>query len=140
MEMFTQSPQQTQALGEKIGLDLKKGKIKQRTLCFFGDLGAGKTTFIQGLAKGWGVKRRITSPTFVFVKKYSPGFNHVDLYRIEKEEEAEGLGLEEMFADSQAVTMIEWAEKIKNLLPKERIDFYFDYISDKKRKITINYY
>jgi tRNA threonylcarbamoyladenosine biosynthesis protein TsaE len=140
MEMFTQSPQQTQALGEKIGLDLKKGKIKQRVLCFYGDLGAGKTTFIQGLAKGWGIKRRITSPTFVFIKKYFPGFNHVDLYRIEKEEEVKGLGLEEMFVDSQEVTIIEWAEKIKNILPKERIDFYFDYISDKKRKITINYF
>jgi len=139
MEMFTQSPEQTQTLGEKIGLDLKKGKLKQRTLCFFGDLGSGKTTFIQGLAKGWGVKRRITSPTFVFVKKYSPSFNHVDLYRIEKEAETKGLGLEEMFADQQTLTAIEWAEKIKNLLPQKRIDFFFEYLSEKERKIIINF-
>jgi tRNA threonylcarbamoyladenosine biosynthesis protein TsaE len=138
MEIFTQNPQETQNLGEKIGLDLKKGKIKQKTLCFFGDLGSGKTTFIQGLAKGWGVKKRITSPTFVFVKKYTPGFNHVDLYRIE--EETKGLGLEEMFTDDQSITVVEWAEKVKNLLPPKRIDLYFDYLSDKERKITINYY
>jgi tRNA threonylcarbamoyladenosine biosynthesis protein TsaE len=135
-------------LGEKIGLDLKNkvlpkagsylnsGKIDSRILCLYGDLGGGKTTFIQGLAKGLGIKRRVTSPTFVFMKQYQPSFYHVDLYRVNNVKEAKGLGLGELFNDSRAIVAIEWAERIKEILPKKRIDIYFDYVSENQRKIT----
>ena len=98
-------------------------------------MGSGKTTFIQGLAKGLGIKKRITSPTFVFVKKYQPDFYHVDLYRIEKIEETKDLGLEEIFSDPQTMMAVEWAEKIEEMLPKERMDIQFNYLDNKKRKI-----
>jgi tRNA threonylcarbamoyladenosine biosynthesis protein TsaE len=136
METITQSSGETQRLGQKIGLDLKSGKIKKRILCLFGDLGAGKTTFIQGLAKGLGIKKRITSPTFVFVKKYGLAFYHVDLYRIEKIEETKGLALEEIFSDPKVIVAIEWAEKIEKILPKKRIDICFEYLSENQRKIV----
>jgi len=137
MEVITQSPGETQKLGQKIGSDLKSGKLKKRIICLYGDLGSGKTTFIQGLAKGLGIKKRITSPTFVFVKKYQPSFYHVDLYRIEKLEETKGLGLGEIFSDPQALVAIEWAEKIKEMLPKERIDIQFNYLNQNERKVII---
>ena len=149
MEIITQSPEETQKLGQKIGSDLKSGKLKKRIICLYGDLGSGKTTFIQGLAKGLGIKKRITSPTFVFVKQYKnlpsaepcfsnqPDFYHVDLYRIEKFEETKGLGLEEIFSDPQAITAVEWAEKIKEILPKKRINLWFNYLNQNERKVII---
>ena len=137
MEVITQSPGETQKLGQKIGSDLKSGKLKKRIICLYGDLGSGKTTFIQGLAKGLGIKKRITSPTFVFVKKYQPSFYHVDLYRIEKLEETKGLGLGEIFSDPQAITAVEWAEKIKEILPKKRINLWFNYLNQNERKVII---
>ena len=145
MEVITKSPTQTQKLGEKMGRDLAldrlssrafKPRFRPRTLCLYGDLGSGKTTFIQGLAKGLGIKKRVISPTFVFMKQYKPSFYHVDLYRINKVGEAKGLGLEEIFNEPKAIIAIEWAEKIKKILPKKKEDIYFDYVSENQRKIT----
>ena len=136
MEIITQNAQETQKLGEKIGRDLSSGKTSSRVLCLYGDLGSGKTTFLQGLAKGLGIKRRVVSPTFVFMKQYKPSFYHVDLYRVNNVKEAKGLGLEELFNDSQSIVALEWAERIKEILPKKRIDIYFDYISENQRKIN----
>jgi len=135
METITQSAQETQRLGEKIGRDLKGGEV----LALYGELGSGKTTFIQGLAKGLGIEKRIISPTFIFVREYpfkGGIFYHVDLYRIEKEADARSLGLEEMF-DSGAIIALEWAEKIKKILPQERVDIFFEYLDDQKRKIRV---
>lgn len=141
MEVITKSARQTQKLGEKIGHGLKPGAI----IALYGDLGSGKTTFIQGLARGLGIKKRIISPTFVFVRQYqvtnyqSPvTFYHIDLYRVEKFEDTKGLGLEEIFADQNGVIAIEWAEKIKKILPKKRIDIQFNYLNQGERKITID--
>jgi len=137
MEIITKNSQETQKLGQGIGLKLKPKKI----LALYGDLGAGKTTFLQGLAKGLGVKRRVISPTFVFLKEYpildGSIFYHLDLYRIENSKDALGLGLKEIFDDPKAIVVIEWADKIEGLLPKKRTDIYFDYLSDQERKITI---
>jgi len=136
MEVITKSPTQTQKLGEKIGCNLISQKIKSKIFCLYGDLGSGKTTFIQGLAKGLGIKKRVISPTFVFMKQYGSHFYHVDLYRINKVGEAKGLGLEEIFNEPKAIIAIEWAEKIKKILPKKKEDIYFDYVSENQRKIT----
>jgi len=135
MEIITQNAEQTQKLGEKIGRNLVFDKPRPRILCLYGDLGSGKTTFIQGLAKGLGIKRRVVSPTFVFMKQYQPSFYHVDLYRVNNVKEAKVLGLEELFNDSRAIVAIEWAERIKEILPEKRIDIYFDYVSENQRKI-----
>ena len=157
MEIITKSASQTQKLGEKIGRDLKPPVV----IALYGDLGSGKTTFIQGLAKGLGIKKRITSPTFVFIRQYeislprspfghlgggeattsTPArcdvFYHVDLYRIEKKDKVQNLGLEEIFSESQAVVAIEWAEKIKEILPKKRINLWFKYLNQNERKIIV---
>lgn len=149
---LTNSSDQTQEVAEKS----VKG-IKTRILALYGELGSGKTTFIQGLARGLGVAKRIISPTFVIIRHYKVGirnpvrgearqrrqelgirnFYHIDLYRIEDNKEIEGLGLEEIINDPQNLVAIEWAEKMKNSLPKDRIDIYFEYIDEQKRRVTI---
>ena len=140
MEIITTNAQETEKLGETIGLDLKSGKIKNRVLAFYGDLGSGKTTFIQGLAKGLGIAKRLLSPTFVFCRQYELEkglLYHVDLYRIKEVQEAQGLGLEEMFTDRESVTLVEWADRIKEMLPRERLDIALEYMDNEQRKITI---
>jgi tRNA threonylcarbamoyladenosine biosynthesis protein TsaE len=126
-------------LGEKLGSNLSGGAI----LALTGELGSGKTTWVQGLAKGLGIKKRIISPTFIIVRKYQidkvKNLFHVDLYRLEGDLEAEGdnLGLTEIWGDSQNVVVIEWAEKIKDLLPKQTKWVKFKYWGKNERKIII---
>lgn len=138
MEVVTKSARETQKLGEKLANSLKGGGL----IALYGELGSGKTTFVKGLAKGLGIKERIISPTFVFIRPYALvaepyTLYHVDLYRIGKTDEIKGLGLDEIFNDKEAIVAIEWAEKIKKLLPRERIEVYFEYLGDNKRKIKI---
>jgi len=140
MEILTNSAQETQKLGERIAADLKPGDI----LALYGDLGSGKTTFIQGLARGLGIKKRVISPTFIFIRPYSVSnkssvktLYHVDLYRIDKLKQTKGLGLEEIFADKKGIVVIEWADRIEPILPQKRLDIYFEYLTDNKRKIKI---
>lgn len=138
---FTNNVEETQAIALSLAKQLKGGEI----LALHGELGAGKTTFVQALAKGLRINKRIISPTFVIVRQYRirnhesriMNFYHIDLYRIEKAKEIEGLGLGEIMNDPQNIVAIEWAEKLGNLLPKKRINIYFEYLSDNKRKIRV---
>lgn len=135
---ITKSSKETQKLGQ----DLAKSK-NIRFLALFGNLGSGKTTFAQGFAKGLGIGERIISPSFIIVRKYeleNRNFYHIDLYRIENQNDIRGLGLEEIFNDPQNIVVIEWAEKMKDLLPKKRIEIYFDYLKENQRKITFKNY
>ncbi len=107
----THSPADTQSLGERIGQHLKAGD----TILLFGELGAGKTTLTQGIARGLGVSKKeyVRSPSFTLVNEYSgrvPVF-HIDLYRIDSSHELEDLGLEETFS-GKGVAIVEWAEKL----------------------------
>jgi len=92
-----------------------------------GDLGSGKTTFIQGFCKGVGIKKRITSPTFVLIKNYElrimnyERIYHIDCYRIQKPKELFKLGLKEIVGNPQNIALIEWAEKLKKILPKKNV-------------------
>jgi len=138
MEVITKSARETEELGQKLAVSLKKGKI----IGLYGELGSGKTTFVKGLAKGLGIKERIVSPTFVFIRPYAcrqtkGSFYHVDLYRLEGSQDAQGLGLEEIFAERKAIVVIEWAGKIKGILPKKRIDIFFEYHKENERKVII---
>ncbi|CAN5318050.1 hypothetical protein BH10PAT1_BH10PAT1_3980 [soil metagenome] len=103
-----------------------------------GELGAGKTTFIQGLAKGLGIKNKITSPTFILMRTYDR-FSHLDLYRLEGdiENEVRNLGLFDIMGKENNIVAIEWAEKIKNVLPKETVWINFENMNENERKITI---
>jgi tRNA threonylcarbamoyladenosine biosynthesis protein TsaE len=130
----TNSFKETILLGERIGKSLKAGDI----VALRGELGAGKTTLIQGIAKGLGIRDWVTSPTFTIINEFKGAVNlyHVDLYRIDRMEEALEVEIEEYF-EKGGVTVIEWAEKIKPLLPDKTIEINMDIISDNKREIEI---
>jgi len=150
-EVFiTNSFEGTQKLGEEFVERISgqgRALSKSTTIALYGDLGSGKTTFVQGMAKGLGIKRRIISPTFIIVRNYELGirsqelgrnnFYHIDLYRIQNEKDIESLGIEEIISDPQNIVAIEWAEKMAKFLPKERWDVKFEYLGEDKRKITI---
>ncbi len=124
----TKSAKETQALGEQFGAYfLKSGDDPQHTVCFWGDLGSGKTTFIQGVARGLGISKRLLSPTFIIVRHYdipstSRRLHHFDLYRFTDQKEVVAVGLSEIFKQPQAIVCIEWPERLGTLLPKDRID------------------
>lgn len=133
---ITNSYLETQKIGEEIGQSVKNGKV----FALHGDLGSGKTTFVQGLAKGLGIKRRIKSPTFIIVRTYDAGimrFYHIDLYRVESLSDIKGLGIEEIINGSENIVAIEWPEKMKSLLPENKIDIFFENLGEDKRKIKI---
>lgn len=117
----TSSPGETAALGEKMAPLLRRGDI----LCLNGDLGAGKTKFAQGLAKGIGVEGPVNSPTFTLINEYDGviPFYHMDIYRLNEPRELEDLGYEEYFF-GEGVTLLEWADKVGEMLPEERLDIY----------------
>jgi tRNA threonylcarbamoyladenosine biosynthesis protein TsaE len=138
-EYITNSSEETQKLGADFSQALKGGDF----LAFYGELGSGKTTFIQGLAKGLGITRRIISPTFIIVRHYkikSGNFYHIDLYRTESESDLLGLGIDEIIKDESNIVALEWAEKMGELLPRKRIDLHFEYLGDNKRKINVKRY
>src|SRR3989337_3372961 len=139
MEVKTDSPKETKKVAEKLAKTLAAGSA----VALFGDLGAGKTVFAQGLAKGLGIKRKVISPTFVFMRSYpflhhkKPlTFYHIDLYRGQDSSDFKNLGLEEVFSD-EGITVLEWAEKIKEVLPKKRVDVFIKATGDKTRTISI---
>ncbi len=124
----TKSTEETQALGERLGVFLlNEGDSLSRTICFWGDLGSGKTTFVQGIAKGLGISKRLLSPTFIIVRHYDiPSTDrrlyHFDLYRFVDQKDVAMVGLSEILEDSKAIVCIEWPERLGILVPKERID------------------
>lgn len=136
-KIITTSFEETQQVGESFAQNLKGGEV----IALYGDLGSGKTTFVQGLAKGLGIEKHIISPTFIIMRTYAFGSKmlyHVDLYRIESENDVEGLGLRELMNDPANIVLIEWPEKIENLLPENRIDIVFTYLEDDRREIMFS--
>lgn len=138
-EIFiTNSFEETQNLGKEFAKTLKGGDL----VALYGNLGGGKTTFVQGLAIGLGIKRRIISPTFIIIRSYKAlinkrikNFFHLDLYRIETPGDIRGLGIDEIIGNSNNIIVVEWAEKMKDFLPNKRTDIYFEYLDENKRKI-----
>ncbi|HET9946564.1 MAG TPA: tRNA (adenosine(37)-N6)-threonylcarbamoyltransferase complex ATPase subunit type 1 TsaE [Patescibacteria group bacterium] len=136
---ITQSSAQTQLIAEEFAKKLVGGDI----ILLKGDLGAGKTTFVQGLANGLGIKRRIISPTFIVMRSYELQenmFYHIDLYRMTSQQDIEGLGLLQLFEDKHAILAIEWPEKLGNLIPKKYTEISCTWISENSRKIEIKKY
>jgi tRNA threonylcarbamoyladenosine biosynthesis protein TsaE len=132
--VVSRSPAETQAIGEGLGARLSPGAVVACT----GELGAGKTCFLQGLARGLGVTTDVTSPTFVLVNQYRgrvPVY-HLDAYRTDSLTELVDLGLEEML-DGAGVTVIEWADKLLPLLPARTIRVRLSGLGDEPREITI---
>lgn len=115
MIIETNSPEETFALGEKIGTEAQPGQL----YTLIGDLGVGKTVLTQGIAKGLGIEEPICSPTFTIVQVYEEGrmpFYHFDVYRIGDIEEMDEIGYEDYFY-GQGLTMVEWANLIEEILP-----------------------
>lgn len=134
----TENPEETFALGQKIGRAATPGQVYTMT----GDLGVGKTVFTQGVASGLGITEPVNSPTFTIVQVYEEGrlpFYHFDVYRIGDIEEMEEIGYDDYFF-GEGICLIEWAELIEEILPENRISITiekdlsrgFDY-----RRITI---
>lgn len=124
----------TRAIGARLGQAARPGDV----IALSGDLGAGKTCLVQGLAAGLGVGGPVTSPTFVLVAEYAGRLPlyHVDLYRTERLEEIRALGLEEMF-DGDGVTVVEWAEKADPILPARTIRVRIEGVGDEPREIEV---
>lgn len=133
------SKEQTRQIARAFAKTLKKGDL----VAIFGELGSGKTVFVQGIAEGLNIKKRITSPTFVFMRTYplqllgqKINFCHLDLYRGEAKIDYGSLGLSEII-NGKNVVVLEWASKIKDRLPKKRIDVTIEAKDERTRRITI---
>ena len=128
------SAAETAAAGERLAAGLGPGDVVALT----GELGAGKTCFVQGLVRGLGVVTGATSPTFVLVNEYRGRLpvHHVDLYRTESLTELLDLGLEDLLG-GDGVTLIEWADRCEPLLPARTIRVHIDGVGDEPRRITI---
>lgn len=145
--MLTESVKETQGSAAKLLRNLKGRNL----VCLYGPLGSGKTTFVQGLAKALGIKKRVVSPTYVLLREYpcsarsKPGSEqiqsliHIDCYRLNNEDDFKSVELKEILNNSNNLVVIEWAERIRKILPKERIEIKFDHAGKNKRKIDFNY-
>lgn len=135
MKFVSKSEKDTYKIAKKFESMLKGGEV----VVLNGDLGAGKTTFTKGLAQALKIKENVTSPTFTLMNIYESGrlkLYHFDMYRIEDESEAQELGLNEFFYD-KGVCMIEWAQNIKNILPKKLITININKLGENQREIEI---
>ena len=136
----TTSEKETQEIAITFAKKLKGGE----TIGLIGELGAGKTAFVKGLAKGLGIKKMITSPTFVLMKVYPvkqktiKHFVHVDAYRIKNAKALTGIGLEDYINSNDSVVVIEWADLVKEILPKKRILINFKHTLSEQRMIKFN--
>lgn len=133
VDFISRSPEQTRRLGIRLGALLKPADV----ICLNGDLGSGKTTFVQGLAKGWGSVDPVSSPTFVLVNQYrQPGdgqLHHLDAYRIASVPEAEELDIDALLVNGPLV--VEWADRIVAALPDEHLKIEFTWLGDEQRRL-----
>ena len=135
--LLSQSPEETHRLGIELGKSLDAGDLVALT----GELGSGKTCLIQGIAVGLDIlnPKQVTSPTFTLINEYQGRvpIYHFDLYRINKLEELFDLGFEEYFY-GKGVTLVEWAEKILDWLPPQRLSIYLKILSERQRQIQLS--
>ena len=122
-EIFIKNEKEMVDFGKNFATDLKGGDI----LCLYGDLGAGKTTLTKGIAQIFGIKQRIKSPTFTLFNVYNVQIDgksmklvHIDAYRLKDEDELLDVGIDDYLGDSETICVIEWAEKIPNLLKNKK--------------------
>lgn len=141
MEKITSSATETEKFAKEFSKRLKPSDI----VALYGNLGAGKTTFMKGLASGLGYRHEVTSPTFIFARTYHienknskiKDLHHIDLYRAKDKSDLNSIGIGEFLEDSQAVSVIEWAEKIDSKLPKNTSKIRIEVLENDKRKITV---
>ncbi len=152
-KLKTKNPKATQNLGKKLAQSFLASAHSNNgalVIALEGDLGGGKTTFVQGFAKGLGIEEKILSPTFVILKKFSipksasvaghkfKTFYHIDCYRLGNPKDILDLGFNEIISNPENIVIIEWANKIKKILPKETTILKFEFVDEKTRKIVLN--
>jgi len=135
---LTNNPEETQALAATLATSLKGGDI----ILLYGDLGSGKTCFVQGLAKALGVTETVRSPSFTFVWEHRlPSLQctmyHFDLYRLHYGDDLTPIGLSDVWGEPMTITVVEWADRLGEYMPEHFIQIDFEYLRDSKRKITI---
>ena len=131
------SEEETEALGAALARELAPGSV----VLLYGDLGAGKTVFSRGFARGLGVTEPVSSPTYTIVQEYElPTGNrlyHMDLYRIGDERAALGFGVDEFLTEPGAISLVEWPERIRGLLPDTAIRVKLEHRAENRRDITV---
>jgi len=136
IDFFSRSPEQTRRIGMRLGGALRAGDL----ICLQGDLGAGKTTFVQGIAQGWGSVDSVSSPTFILVNMYRRADQsqlfHMDAYRLDSTPEAEELDLDSMLTESALI--VEWPERMPGLIPAERLWIELEHVADEEREMKFN--
>jgi tRNA threonylcarbamoyladenosine biosynthesis protein TsaE len=149
MEYICNNSSQTRIVGKRLARQfLKISKKRALVITLDGDLGNGKTTFLQGFAKGLGIKEKVLSPTFVILRKFEilpsehsnpqvDSFYHLDCYRIKKPKEILDMGFNEIISNSSNIVAIEWAENIKEVLPKDKISLKIEFVNKNIRKIIL---
>ena len=134
MKFTTYSPEETEALGQRLGTRVSGGVV-----ALFGGLGAGKTAFVRGFARGAGYSGRVTSPTFAIVNEYRGGrlpVFHFDMYRLASSDELYDIGWEDYLAEN-GVCVTEWSENIQDAIPAEAVRVTIEPRSDSVREITV---
>lgn len=140
MQFTTYSAKETKDFAKKFAQKfLKRGVI----IALYGNLGAGKTTFTQGFAKGLRIKEKIISPTFILIRQHKiPNSQkflyHLDLYRLDNLTESEKQQIKEIISDQKNLVLIEWAEKAKSILPKKTIKVEFKIVNENTRVLKID--
>ena len=130
MEYLSKSVLQTQNIAKQFAKTLKKGDV----VLLNGEMGAGKTVFVKGVAKALGITAQITSPTYAYMNDYDGILYHYDCYRLSSGEDAEGLGLTDYFY-ANGICIIEWAQNIESVLPKNCKVVNITKIDEKQRSI-----
>lgn len=134
-EFFSHSPHQTRRLGIHLGGALNAGDV----ICLEGNLGSGKTVLVQGIAQGWGAMDPVSSPTYMILNEYrrpdEQRLFHLDAYRLEKEIEAEFLDFDRML--TQGLIVIEWAERIKAVIPEFHLWISLGYTGTEHRSMML---
>ena len=156
VKFFSKNPSQTKKIAESLAKKILKIKKRKRAfvLGLEGELGGGKTTFLQGFAKGLGIKEKVLSPTFIIMKKYELRstkkrrkksselqtsyfrFYHIDCYRLIRNKEILDLGFKEITSNPKNIVTIEWADKIKKIIPKDSTWILFKFVKEKEREIS----
>lgn len=139
-KLFIKNQRETSKLAKILAQEIIKNPLRTKEALVIGlegELGSGKTTFIKAFAKGLGIKKRLTSPSFVLMKKYK-NFYHIDCYRIKNPKDILNLDFQEIISNPKNIVLIEWAEKICRILPKDKIWIRFKILSEKERRIEIS--
>ena len=152
MKFITKNPKETRDLAKKLihdFLEAEKNRKQALIISLEGDLGAGKTTFTQGLAKELGVHDWIKSPTNIIMREHKlsskfkvqssnlESFYHIDCYRLQEPEHMLEMGFKDIISDPENIVLIEWGEKLTKLLPRNIIRIKFKHLKEEKREITV---